>query len=73
MRFRIVGQTVDIQALTTFMRDLEASPFVQRVQLAKSEAVLVDGRDVTEFTLDGEFERPPAALVRTRALTVSLR
>jgi Tfp pilus assembly protein PilN len=73
LKFRLVGQTVDIQALTTFMRDLESSPFVQRVQLAKSEAVLVDGRDVTEFTLDGEFESPARGLVRTRTTTVSLR
>ena len=73
LKFRIVGQTVDIQALTTFMRDLESSPFVQRVQLAKSEAVVVDGRDVTEFTLDGEFEPPMRGLVRTRATTVPLR
>ncbi len=73
LKFRIVGQTVDIQALTTFMRDLEASPFVQRVQLAKSEAVVVDGRDVTEFTLDGEYETPLRGLVRTRATTVPLR
>ena len=73
MRFRLVGQTVDIQALTTFMRDLEASAFVQRVQLAKSEAVQVDGRDVTEFTLDGAFEAPPAGALRTRAVTVPLR
>jgi Tfp pilus assembly protein PilN len=73
MRFRLVGQTVDIQALTTFMRDLEASAFVQRVQLAKSEAVQVDGRDVTEFTLDGAFEAPPAGALRTRVVTVPLR
>ncbi|MGZ8468556.1 MAG: PilN domain-containing protein [Gemmatirosa sp.] len=73
VKFRLVGQTVDIQALTTFMRDLESSPFVQRVQLAKSEAVIVDGRDVTEFTLDGEFEAPARGLVRTRTTTVPLR
>jgi Tfp pilus assembly protein PilN len=73
VKFRVVGQTVDIQALTTFMRDLESSPFVQRVQLAKSEAVIVDGRDVTEFTLDGEFESPARGLVRTRTTTVPLR
>jgi Tfp pilus assembly protein PilN len=73
MRFRLVGQTVDIQALTTFMRDLEASPFVQAVQLAKSEAVQVDGRDVTEFTLDGAFEAPPTGALRTRVVTVPLR
>jgi Tfp pilus assembly protein PilN len=73
LKFRLVGQTVDIQALTTFMRDLESSPFVQRVQLAKSEAVIVDGRDVTEFTLEGEFESPERGLLRTRTTTVPLR
>jgi Tfp pilus assembly protein PilN len=73
VRFRLVGQTVDIQALTTFMRDLEASPFVHRVQLAKSEAVTVDNRDVTEFTLDGEYEPPARAAIRTRVTTVPLR
>ena len=68
--FRIVGQTVDIQALTLFMRDLEASPFVQNVQLARSEAVQADGKDVTEFTLDGEFQPAPVELLRTQVLAV---
>jgi Tfp pilus assembly protein PilN len=73
MRFRLVGQTVDIQALTLFMRDLEASPFVRHVQLARSEAVLVDNKDVTEFTLDGEYEIAPRELLRTRPLVVPVR
>ena len=73
LKFRVVGQTVDIQALTTFMRDLELSPFLQRVQLAESKAVVVDGRDLTEFTLDGEFEQPARGVLRTRVTTVPLR
>ncbi|MDF1505456.1 PilN domain-containing protein [Roseisolibacter sp. H3M3-2] len=73
LRFRLVGQTVDIQALTTYMRDLELSPFVHRVQLAESKAVAVDGRDLTEFTLDGEFEQPARGAIRTRVTTVPLR
>jgi hypothetical protein len=40
--FRVVGQTVDMQALTQFMKDLEASPFVKNVMLMKSEIVVVD-------------------------------
>lgn len=72
LAFRVVGQTVDIQALTAFMRDLETSPFVQRVQLARSEPAQVDGKEVTEFTLDAEFERPPRALLRTERLAVAV-
>src|SRR5690606_35736002 len=34
---RIVGQTIDIQALTHFMKTLEASPFIKRVQLSRSD------------------------------------
>ncbi len=70
LTFRIVGQTVDLQALTAFMRDLEASPFVQHVQLARSEAVQVDGKDVTEFTLDAELQPPTRDLLRTERLTI---
>lgn len=70
LAFRVVGQTVDIQALTAFMRDLEASPFVQHVQLARSEAAQVDGKDVTEFTLDAELQTPPRDLLRTERLAV---
>ncbi|GJG85364.1 hypothetical protein tb265_05450 [Gemmatimonadetes bacterium T265] len=70
LAFRIVGQTVDIQALTALMRDLEASPFVQHVQLARSEAAQVDGKDVTEFTLDAELQTPPHDLLRTERLAV---
>jgi Tfp pilus assembly protein PilN len=72
LAFRIVGQTVDIQALTAFMRELETSPFVQRVQLARSEPSQVDGKEVTEFTLDAEFEPPPRALLRTERLAVAV-
>ncbi len=71
--FRIVGQTVDIQALTMFMRQLEGSPFIQKVTLSKSEIVIVDGKDVTQFELNAEFEVPPPGVVRTTPLVVPVR
>lgn len=71
--FRVVGQTVDIQALTMFMRQLESSPFIQKVTLSKSEIVIVDGKDVTQFELNAEFEVPPAGVVRTTPLVVPVR
>lgn len=72
-RFRIVGNTVDIQALTRFMKLLETSPFIQNVQLAKSEAVIVDGKEVTEFQLDAEYERPDKAALTTAPVSLSVR
>lgn len=71
--FRLVGQTVDIQALTMFMRQLESSPFIQKVTLAKSEIVIVEGKDVTQFELSAEFEVPPPGVVRTTPLVVPVR
>lgn len=72
-RFRVVGHTVDIQALTRFMKELELSPFVQNVQLARSELVVADGKEVTEFTLDAEYQRPDPSAVRTVAVTLPVR
>jgi hypothetical protein len=71
--FRLVGQTVDIQALTMFMRQLESSPFIQKVALSKSEIVIVEGKDVTQFELSAEYEVPPAGVIRTSPLVVPVR
>lgn len=73
LNFRVVGQTVDIQALTMFMRQLESSPFIQRVALTKSEIVIVDGKDVTQFELSASYEVPPSGAVRTSPLVVPVR
>lgn len=73
LTFRIVGQTVDIQALTMFMRQLESSPFIQKVALTKSEIVVVDNKDVTQFELSASYEVPPASVVRTSPLVVPVR
>lgn len=73
LRFRLVGNTVDLQALTRFMKLLETSPFVQNVQLAKSELVMLDGKEVTEFQLDAEYERPDKSVITTAPVSLSVR
>ena len=73
LRFKIVGNTVDIQALTRFMKLLETSPFVQKVVLSKSELVVVEGKEVTEFTLEAEYERPPVDAIITAPVSLSVR
>jgi Tfp pilus assembly protein PilN len=73
LTFRVVGQTVDIQALTMFMRQMESSPFIQHVALSKSEIVIVEGKDITQFELSAEYEVPPPGVVRTSPLVVPVR
>jgi len=73
VRFRLVGQTIDIQALTLFMRQLESSPFVQAVTLTRSEIVIVDGKEVTQFELSAESESPPPSELRTAPLVIPVR
>lgn len=73
LQFRIIGHTVDIQAMTRFMRFLETSPFIQNVNLAKSTPMLVDGNQVTEFQLDAEYETPDPAAIRRVPFTLSGR
>jgi hypothetical protein len=65
IKFRILGQTVDIQALTRFMKALEASPFIQNVQLTRSEVVVAEGKEVTQFLLEAETQTPPAFVIKT--------
>jgi len=72
-RIRLVGNTVDIQALTRFIRQLEQSAFLEQVQLVKSEHANDNGKDVTQFQLDMLYTRPDPALVRRVPLAVSVR
>jgi Tfp pilus assembly protein PilN len=69
-KFRVVGQTVDIQALTLFMKTLEASPFIQNVQLTRSDMVTSDGNEITEFQLEAESQVPPPYLIKSVPLAV---
>ena len=73
VQLQLIGNTVDIQALTRFMKSLEASPFIKDVQLVKTTVILVDGKEVTEFTLNGSYEQPDSALVRRVPISLSVR
>jgi Tfp pilus assembly protein PilN len=73
VRIRLVGNTVDIQALTRFMKQLEVSPFLEQVQLARSERATDNGKEVTQFQLDLLYTRPGPDDVRRVPLAVSVR
>lgn len=64
VKIRITGETADIQALTRFMKQLEASPFLGNVQLNSSQLGADQGKDVTQFTLDVTYTRPDTSVIR---------
>jgi Tfp pilus assembly protein PilN len=73
VKFQISGNTVDIQALTRFMKLLESSPFIKNVTIAKAELVALEGKEVQEFLLEAEYERPDASVISTVPVTLSSR
>jgi Tfp pilus assembly protein PilN len=75
LSFRIVGQTIDIQALTRFITQLEASPWIENVVLVKTENKTVQpgNKDAIEFTLDMKQQKADSSVIRKVPLSVSVR
>jgi Tfp pilus assembly protein PilN len=73
VRIRLMGNTVDIQALTRFMKQLEVSPFLENVTLNTSQRAVDNGKEVTQFQLDMMYTRPGQNDVRRVPLAVSVR
>ena len=73
VRLRLIGNTVDIQALTRFMKQLEVSPLLEGVTLVSSQRANDNGKEVTQFQLDMRYARPGATDVRRVPLAVSVR
>lgn len=69
IRFSIEGRTSDVQAYTRFVRQLEASPWLQRIQLGATQTVIEDDRQVISFQVEGTFEQADSAFVRTAPVT----
>jgi type IV pilus assembly protein PilN len=70
---RLMGRTVDIEALTRFMKDLEASPYLGNVQLDHSELATDQGKEVTQFQLTVSYTRPDTAFIRRVPLSLSVK
>jgi Tfp pilus assembly protein PilN len=73
LAIRVVAYTVDIQAVTIYMKQLEASPFLENVTLGMSEAAVTDGKEVHQFQLDMQFQKPDASAIRTVPLSIAVR
>lgn len=68
--FSLQGNAGSTQALTRFMKNLEASDFVRDVTLVTSEQVEVEGRALHRFTLEARYETPPAGAIETVPVVV---
>jgi Tfp pilus assembly protein PilN len=64
-RVRIVGQAGNILALTVFMDQLEASPFLRAVRIIGSSLSQVESQLVYTFELEVSFEQPPRDFLET--------
>jgi Tfp pilus assembly protein PilN len=73
VQFEIQGRTVDIQAYTRFLRQLEASPWIQDVTALEAREMVEMERPVTGFTIRATFRGADSAYVRTVPLSQSVR
>ena len=73
VRVAITGRTVDIQAYTTFLRQLANSPWLTDVTPAQSVTRVEADRPVTEFNLSARYRQADSIYVRTVPLAQSVR
>ena len=73
MTFRVEGRTMDLQAYTRFLRQLEASPWLKDVRPMEAKTIIEKDRPVTQFTIQAAFQRADSAYIRTVPLSQSVR
>jgi Tfp pilus assembly protein PilN len=73
VRVAIDGRTVDIQAYTTFLRQLAASPWFTDVTPATSRTEIEADRPVTAFTVTVSYRIADSVYIRTVPLVQSVR
>jgi Tfp pilus assembly protein PilN len=73
VQFQVTGRTVDIQAYTKFLRQLEASPWISEVTPVSAATVIENERAVTAFTIRATVRKADSAYIRTVPLSQSAR
>jgi len=73
VRVWITGSTVDIQAYTTFLRQLAASPWLTDVTPATTSTVIEADRPITAFNVAVRFRVADSVYMRTVPMTQSAR
>jgi Tfp pilus assembly protein PilN len=73
LAFQIDGRTIDIQAYTRFLRQLEASPWITDVTPVSAQTVVEKERPVTAFVIRATYNRADSAYIRTAPFSQSVR
>jgi len=73
VRVSIDGRTVDIQAFTTFLRQLAASPWLAEVASTRATTVIEQDRPVTAFSITVRYRQADSLYIRTVPLVESVR
>jgi len=73
VRAWITGSTVDIQAYTTFLRQLAASPWLTDVTPATSSTIIEADRPVTAFNIAVRYRVADSVYIRTVPFTQPVR
>src|SRR3989440_3770674 len=73
VRIWITGSTVDIQAYTTFLRQLAASPWLTDVSPATSSTVIESDRPGTAFNVAGRYRVADSVYIRTVPVNQAVR
>jgi Tfp pilus assembly protein PilN len=70
-KFSLEGRTGNNFALTKYLQQLEASPFIRQVRLKQSQLVRENDKLIYAFQLDADYETPPPDLIQTEPLFAS--
>ena len=73
VQFEVNGRTVDIQAYTRFLRQLEASPWIADVTPVSAQTVVEKERPVTAFVIRATYRQADSAYIRSVPLSQSIR
>ncbi len=73
VRVSIDGHTVDFQAYTTFLRQLQASPWITDVTPNQSSTLMEADRPVTAFNVTMRYRVADSVYIRTVSLLQSVR
>jgi Tfp pilus assembly protein PilN len=71
--FQLNGRTIDIQAYTRFLRQLEASPWITDVTPVSAMTVVEKERPVTAFSIRATYASADSAYIRVAPFSQSVR
>ena len=71
--FNLNGRTIDIQAYTRFLRQLEASPWLTNVTPVSAMTIVEKERPVTAFSIRATYHPADSAYIRTAPFSQSVR